>query len=184
MIDNISRYMENTLGIRGIFKKEIIEKHDIIISILMDNNIGEEDIKNSNFGIHYSSINIPKDGKRKLVFDMLKSYEEEFQKISIQQTRVVLIHHEPPYKNTTVLEPKKIVLPKKVSISEMFHFIDDINSEYPDAVEVSCGSVNLTFKSPIRRLENTKEYISRLQKEDTDYISKRLSDIEELKEYM
>ena len=150
MNETILKYIEDILDIKGIFKREIYEKHDIIIGVLEANRIEKEDIKNSNFGIHYSSVNIPNTEKRKLIFDMLKSYEEEFQKISIQQTRVVLIHHEPPYQNTTVLEPKKIALPKKVSISEMFHFIDNINSEYPEAVEVSCGSVNLTFKSPMQ----------------------------------
>jgi len=189
MTENMSQYIES-LGIRGVFKQEIFDRHDILLGLMENNGLSSDDIKNRSFGIHYASINIPDAEKRKTLFGMLQSYEEYFSKIKVERNRIITFLPEPEYQMITVLEPQKKTLPKKVHISEMKAFIEEVEREHPDAVDVSVGTVNLTFKIPVRRMEDKKEFVARIVKEDHDYIakykdiSKKLAEMESLREYM
>ena len=184
--------MEDNFSIRGIFKREIYERFQTVIDLLEINGItrANGDITKTNFGLHYCSLIIRDKEKRDTFFGMLKSYEEYFKSISNKSNRVVIILPEPEYQKITVYEGKKKTLPKKVSFDEMIEFISKEREAYPNAIDVSCGTTYLTFKTPVRRLEDAKEFVARLQEEDRHYvekykrISKQLGEMEKLKEYM
>ena len=187
----MSNYIQNILGIRGIFKKEIHDRHDIFVDLMEATGLDNTNIKNRSFGIHYASVNIVDDEKRKTFVGMLKSYEGDyFKSVKVSGNRVIAILPEPDYTYINVYEPQKKTLPKKVPVSEMKSFIDEIYNNNPDAIDVSFGTVNLTYKVPTRRMEEKKEFLARIVKEDHDYIakykdiSKKLAEMESLKEFM
>ena len=189
--NEVSDFMDSQLGIKGIFKKEIYDRFDIIIDIMVVNGMTKAEVQRTNFGVHYCSLFISNEETKNVFLTMLNSYEEYFKKIKEDRNgKIIIFLHEKEMMNITVMEPQKITLPKKVSISEMVSFIEEVQLKYPEAKDVSCGTVNLTFKIPVKRKEEQREYLSRLAEEDRVYvqkyttISKRLTEMDSLKEYM
>ena len=190
MRDSVSAFIEETFQIRGIFKKEVYGRFPEIIELIIANGLEKEDIKTISFGLHYFSINIPDELKRKTFFGMVQDYEEDFKSLKMVKDRIIAILPEPEAQYVTIQEPVKRKLPKGVSIDEMLKFIKDIKQEFPESTEVSCGTVNIVFKTPLTRMEDNKELIKRLIYEDAAFIKKykhiseKLKEAEALKEYM
>lgn len=69
----------------------------------------------------------------------------------------------------------------------MLTFMENIKTEYPGAIELNFGTKWLTFKNPIQRIEEEKEFYERLKLEDKEYVLKYKEisrKIKEVAEYM